>query len=791
VRRLAWLPALALLLIAAPAADAAHRSVRASGVIHVLHADPADPAMLGHYEFALGTVHGLVALRPRPGVTLLPGMFMTLRGRLHHHRLTVLGAVRSVPRTHAERRLSAREHISGPTPKVAAILINFASDTSTPFTPNDVSQLLFGSGASVTNYYLEQSFGKTQLSGTVLGWYTISASTSTCDYATWASQAQAAAGSAITGYDHVMYLFPTEVSCNWAGLGDLTGPETWINGYLELRVLAHELGHNFGVHHANSLSCTSGGVRTALAGTCTSVEYGDPFSVMGSGDTEQFPAFHKGELGWLAPTSTYTVTATTTVTVAPSEVTTAAPQLIRIPRTSDALYVDFRQPFGSYFDTFTPGSPPAMGVMIRRGPLAYNETQPALIDTTPQTPTYYDAALTVGSSLTDPVTGIVIETDSIGPDGATVTITKPGGAQAPTAPGNVAAVENAGGIDVSWDASTDDGNIDHYRIFRNGALLGTVAGDTLTDHDAPPNGVALVYAVTAVDNSGIEGPAGASAPVSIGDATVPSTPVGLQAIGSSSGIALSWQASVDDVGVDHYLVYRDAQLIASPTGTTYDDTSAEVGVLHGYTVRAVDGSGNMSPESAQVTATVPDTTPPTPPSGLQVVTKYSPMGATLNWQAASDNVGVIGYRVWRDGLLVGTAFSTTYTDPWDELFPSVTYSVAALDGAGHESTHITAIAYAPLPPPPPDRTAPGPPLPVHALKAKKGKVILDWGPGSDNRGVVRYEVIYRGAVILRTTHRSATVRIAVKKGRKFSISVRCDDAAGNHSALATTRIRMK
>jgi hypothetical protein len=790
VRRLSWLPALALLLTAAPAANAARHSVRVSGVVHVLHADPVNPTALGHYEWALGTVHGMVRLRPRRGVTLAPGAFMTIRGRFHHGRLWVLAARRATPRTRSQAALVRPKSVAGPAPTVAAILINFASDTSTPFTPDQVSQLLFGNGGSVSNYYLEQSFGKTQLGGTVLGWYTIPASTATCDYTTWATQAKAAAGSAINGYEHIQYLFPTQLSCDWAGLGDLTGPETWINGYLYLRVLAHELGHNFGIHHANSWSCVNAGVRSALAGACSSIEYGDPFSVMGSGDTEQFPAFHKGELGWLAPTSTYTVTANTTVTVAPSEVTTAGPQLIRIPRGSDALYIDYRQPFGSFFDAFAPGSAPVNGPMIRKGPLSYNRTQPALVDTTPQTSTYYDAALVSGASLTDP-SGIVIHTDSIGPDGATVTISKPGWAQAPTAPSNVVAAENGGGMDVTWDAATDDGTIDHYRVLRNGQLLGTVPGDTLTYHDAPPNDVALDYTVSAVDDAAIEGPMGAADPVSIGDATVPSTPVGLHATVNGTGVNLTWQASVDDVGVDHYVVYRDAVPIGTPTSPALFDPTPTIAALHGYTVKAADGSGNTSPASAEVTALVPDTTPPTPPTALAVTTKYSPLGATLTWHAGTDDVGVTGYRLWRDGMLVGTAPGLTYTDPWPELFPQVTYSVATLDAANHESAHATVIAYAPLPPPPADRTAPSPPLPVHIVKAKKGKVTLTWGAGSDNRRVVRYEIIYRGNVILRTTLRRATVHVSVKRKVKFSIGVRCDDAAGNHSAMASARARMK
>ncbi len=109
---------------------------------------------------------------------------------------------------------------------------------------------------------------------------------------------------------------------------------------------------------------------------------------MGDASTRQFPAFHKGELGWLQPTSTYTVTSSGTYTIAASELDTGATQLLRIPRTGGALYVDVRQPYGTYFDNFLPGSGPVSGVMLRTGPATYNRTQPNLVDTTPGTATY-------------------------------------------------------------------------------------------------------------------------------------------------------------------------------------------------------------------------------------------------------------------------------------------------------------------------------------------------------------------------------------------------------------------
>lgn len=77
---------------------------------------------------------------------------------------------------------------------------------------------------------------------------------------------------------------------------------------------------------------------------------------------------------------------------------------------------------------------------------------------------------------------------------------------------------------------------------------------------------------------------------------------------------------------------------------------------------------------------VADTTPPTVPAGL-IATAASATQITLSWTAATDNVGVVGYRIFRGGTQIGTATGTTYSSTG--LSPSTAYSftVAAYDGA--------------------------------------------------------------------------------------------------------------
>jgi hypothetical protein len=52
-----------------------------------------------------------------------------------------------------------------------------------------------------------------------------------------------------------MYLFPTMPACSYGGRGIIGGNETWINGYLHLGTISHELGHNFGLYHSRAMEC--------------------------------------------------------------------------------------------------------------------------------------------------------------------------------------------------------------------------------------------------------------------------------------------------------------------------------------------------------------------------------------------------------------------------------------------------------------------------------------------------------------------------------------------------------
>ncbi len=94
--------------------------------------------------------------------------------------------------------------------------------------------------------------------------------------------------------------------------------------------------------------CTSNGVHVTWSSTCTRSEYGDPFSIMGTG-TNHLSAWNLAQIGWLPDTRT--ITSSGFYSISPTELA-GQPRLMRLARGDGTfLYFDFRQPFGA-FDTF-------------------------------------------------------------------------------------------------------------------------------------------------------------------------------------------------------------------------------------------------------------------------------------------------------------------------------------------------------------------------------------------------------------------------------------------------------
>ena len=81
-----------------------------------------------------------------------------------------------------------------------------------------------------------------------------------------------------------------------------------------------------------------------------------------------------------------------------------------------------------------------------------------------------------------------------------------------------------------------------------------------------------------------------------------------------------------------------------------------------------------------------ETTPPSAPSDL-VASVVDAQTVKLTWNASTDNIGVVGYRVFRNGALLDTIHgtATSFTDTALPHLASASYFVAAFDAAGNVS----------------------------------------------------------------------------------------------------------
>ena len=179
-------------------------------------------------------------------------------------------------------------------------------------------------------------------------------------------------------------------------------------------------------------------------------------------------------------------------------------------------------------------------------------------------------------------------------------------------------------------------------------------------------------------------------------------------------------------------------------------------------------------------AFVTDAQAPTAPANLRVTGKTT-SSVDLAWDAATDDVGVTGYRVYRNGAGIADLDGSTgtYTDATAADSTSYTYRVTALDAVGHESPASNSVSVTTV-----DGTKPTAPTNLTASAvAGQNKVNLAWSAATDNTGVTGYTV-YRDdlATPLATLGPALTYTdTTVASSTAYTYRVTALDADGNES----------
>lgn len=161
----------------------------------------------------------------------------------------------------------------------------------------------------------------------------------------------------------------------------------------------------------------------------------------------------------------------------------------------------------------------------------------------------------------------------------------------------------------------------------------------------------------------------------------------------------TWTAATDNVGVTGY----DYRLNSGAWQSLGDVlsvnlTGLSVATNYVFDVRARDAATNLGAASSGAFATSADTAPPSTPTGL-AASAPTPTRVDLSWTASTDNVGVTGYKIFRNGGQINTSSTTSYSDTPVASGTTYSYTVSAYDSAQNSSGQSNvANVTTPVPP---------------------------------------------------------------------------------------------
>ncbi len=243
-------------------------------------------------------------------------------------------------------------------------------------------------------------------------------------------------------------------------------------------------------------------------------------------------------------------------------------------------------------------------------------------------------------------------------------------------------------VNLSWYASSDNTVIAGYVIYRDGDSMMTVLDTATTDSGLGCDTI-YCYQVSAYDTAGNVSARSQQACCTTDqcpDTVPPSTPTGLvcNAV-DETRINLSWQASTDDVEIAGYIVYRDGDSLKTVLDTVATDGGLSCDTLYCYHVSAVDAASNKSLPTDQVCCIIDSCLDTEPPGAPIVVCTGGEDRIHIYWTDPWDNVGVVGYRIYRDGWYWMDVTWCCVTDEGLSCGEVIEYEVAAYDAAGNMS----------------------------------------------------------------------------------------------------------
>ncbi len=334
--------------------------------------------------------------------------------------------------------------LSAPTKKTATVgFVLMDVGNGVNLSATDANTAIFGTrtatSAGLNQFYNENSYGGFDFTGDILGPETVT-TLGTCQQSAITAIEDGWPTVFNKTYNHWMqYLGSSYMSCGWGGIGGegtaaRPASGSWYNASTSCTVLNQEVGHNLGLMHSNSITCT-GAPFADDPQTCAGAEYGDRHTVMGSG-CAHFGAYEKWYEGYFGGCNGVRATASGTYTLLPTELPCDGVQALQIPMPKtrpfhnttgtatvvnlNDYYLELRTKVG--IDAKEPA--PAVLVTVGGDVPASNKTSEFtwVLDMNPATANVAEG-LTAGGSFTDPAGGVTFTVMDIDATHATVNVT--------------------------------------------------------------------------------------------------------------------------------------------------------------------------------------------------------------------------------------------------------------------------------------------------------------------------------------------------------------------------------
>ncbi len=288
------------------------------------------------------------------------------------------------------------------------IRVNFPDDLLDPISESAAYDLM----NRVNDWMVENSYDTTSLNSTVTPLLTLPntkafySEIGDSQLLTDARAVAKAAGYDTADFDLDAVRFRSVPGYSYGGKAYVRGKGCWLQSS-SLGVVCHELGHNYGLWHANYWQASN----NSIIGPGTHKEYGDIFDTMGSASAgdKHFSAGHRNKIDWLGDSYIHDANSSGTYRIHAFDIPVLAPDrhyAINVKRDYDREYwVELRHLFASnkYIQN---------GVLLRWDPWSQSSGGAHLLDTTPGSPagnsSKDDAALVLGRTFADVAAGIYI-----------------------------------------------------------------------------------------------------------------------------------------------------------------------------------------------------------------------------------------------------------------------------------------------------------------------------------------------------------------------------------------------